>query len=97
LLSLSLGIIFGTNKFPSIPTKYGIKVKIRADSENGYCNEFEIYTGKSGDHVNAKLGLTTRVVLNLTKKIENKNHIVNIDNYFTSEDKKYITFLSFQA
>jgi hypothetical protein len=32
---------------PAKPTKYGIKVKIRADSENGYCNEFEIYTGKS--------------------------------------------------
>jgi hypothetical protein len=71
---------------PAKPTKYGIKVKIRADSENGYYNEFEIYTGKSGDHVNAKLGLTTRYVLNLTKKIENKNHIVNIENYFTSFD-----------
>jgi hypothetical protein len=33
---------------PTKPTKYGIKVKIRADSENGYYNEFEIYTGKSG-------------------------------------------------
>ena len=53
---------------PAKPTKYGIKVWMRADSENGYCNEFEIYTGKSGDHGNAKLGLTTRVVLNLTKK-----------------------------
>jgi hypothetical protein len=41
-----------------------------SDSEHGYCNEFEIYTGKSGDHVNAKLGLTTRVALNLIKKIE---------------------------
>ena len=71
---------------PAKPTKYGIKVWMRADSEHGYCNEFEIYTGKSGDHVNAKLGLTTRVALNLIKKIENKNHIVNIDNYFTSFD-----------
>jgi hypothetical protein len=49
---------------------------MRADSENGYCNEFEIYTGKSGDHVNAKLGLTTRVVLNLTKQIPRPGLVV---------------------
>ncbi|CAC5420393.1 unnamed protein product [Mytilus coruscus] len=68
------------------PTKYGIKVWMRADSENGYCNEFDIYTGKTGDTQNHELGLTSRVVVNLTRRLENKNHIVNIDNYFTSFD-----------
>jgi len=71
---------------PGKPTKYGIKVWMRADSENGYCNQFDIYTGKSGDNINTGLGLCSRVVVNLTKAIENKNHIVNIDNYFTSYD-----------
>lgn len=59
---------------------------MQSDSENGYCNEFDIYPRKTGDAVNPELGLTTRVVLNLTRKIEYKNHTVNIDNYFTSYD-----------
>ncbi|CAC5417683.1 unnamed protein product [Mytilus coruscus] len=71
---------------PAKPTKYGIKVWMRADSENGYCNEFDIYKGKTGDTQNHELGLTSRVVVNLTRRLENKNHIVNIDNYFTSFD-----------
>ena len=68
---------------PAKPTKYGIKVWMRADSENAYCNEFDIYTGKSDDSTDG-IGLTSRVVLKLTEKIAGKNHIVNIDNYFTS-------------
>ena len=70
---------------PAKPTKYGIKVWMREDSENGFCNKFEIYTGKKDD-VNHEIGLCTRVVLNLTEKIARKHHIVNIDNYFTSVD-----------
>ncbi|XP_071509821.1 piggyBac transposable element-derived protein 4-like [Diadema antillarum] len=30
---------------PSKPTKYGIKVWMRADPMNGYCNEFQVYVG----------------------------------------------------
>ncbi|XP_021354858.1 piggyBac transposable element-derived protein 4-like [Mizuhopecten yessoensis] len=69
---------------PAKPTKYGVKVWMSADSENGFANEFDVYTGKKGDETNARYGLTTRVVLNLTRSIANKNHIVNLDNYFTS-------------
>lgn len=71
---------------PAKPTKYRIKVWMRADSENGYCNEFDIYTGITEDNQNSELGLTSRVVVNLTRRLENTNHIVNIDNYFTSFD-----------
>ena len=53
---------------PAKPTKYGIKVWMRADSENGYCNEFDIYTGKSDDSTDV-IGLTSRVDLKLTEKI----------------------------
>ena len=59
---------------------------MQSDSENGYCNEFDIYPRKTGDAVNPELGLTTRVDLNLTRKIEHKNHTVHIDNYFRSYD-----------
>ena len=31
---------------PAKPTKYGIKVWVRADSTNGYVNEFSVYVGK---------------------------------------------------
>jgi hypothetical protein len=47
-----------------------------------------MYTEKSGDNNNTGLGLCSRVVVNLTKAIENKNHIINIDNYL-SEKKSF--------
>ena len=59
---------------------------MRAYSENVYCNEFDIHAHKTEDNQNSELGLTSRVVINLTRRLENKNHIVNIDNYFTSFD-----------
>jgi hypothetical protein len=31
---------------PAKPTKFGIKVWERASPQNGYCHEFQIYTGK---------------------------------------------------
>ena len=31
---------------PAKPTKYGIKVWVRADSHNGYKNEFQVYVGR---------------------------------------------------
>jgi hypothetical protein len=55
---------------------------MRADSENGYINEFDIYTGKTRDNQNPELGLTSRVFIYLIRRLENKNHIVNIDHYF---------------
>ena len=71
---------------PGKPTRYGIQVWMWWDSENGNCNQFDIYTEKSGDNNNTGLGLCSRVVVNLTKAIENKNHIINIDNYFIRYD-----------
>ena len=69
---------------PAKPTKYGIKVWMRADPTNGYTNEFQVYTGK--DAGTREVGLATRVVMDLTEKIWERNHIVNVDNYFTSPD-----------
>ena len=49
---------------PMKPIKRGIKMWCRADSINGYLNDFEIYTGKSGEGVTHDLGYSVvKVVL----------------------------------
>ena len=65
---------------PAKPTKYGIKVWVRADSNNGFVNEFQIYIGKPAG-AQCEVGLGKRVVLDLTEKIRDKRHHVFIDNY----------------
>ena len=69
---------------PLKPTKRGIKVWMRADPNNGYVNDFQVYTGKEGNV--AEKGLGERVVKDLTREIWGKNHHVYCDNYFTSTD-----------
>ena len=66
---------------PSKPTKYGIKVWMRADPHNGYCQDFQVYTGKTGTG-QPEGGLGARVVKDLVAGIARKNHIVNCDNFF---------------
>ena len=41
---------------PAKPTKFGVKVWVRADPNNGYVNEFDIYTGKSEQMMSGKGG-----------------------------------------
>ena len=68
---------------PAKPTKYGIKVWMRADSANGFCNEFAVYTGKQeGGQAEKRLG--AKVVKKLTENIEGKGHHGFTDKYFTS-------------
>lgn len=69
---------------PAKPTKYGIKVWMRSDPTNGYTNEFQIYTGKVDGR--REVGLAERVVCDLSRRIWNRHHIVNVDNFFTSYD-----------
>ena len=70
---------------PAKPTKFGIKVWVRADPNNGYVNEFSIYTGKSAEPVVEEgFSLGERAVKSLVQKIEGKNHHVYMDNYFSS-------------
>ena len=69
---------------PAKPTKYGIKVWMRADPTNGYTNEFQVYTGREGNV--RETGLAARVVMDLTSRIWGRHHIVNTDNYFTSPE-----------
>ena len=67
---------------PAKPTKFGIKVWEWANSCNGYAGEFQVYTGREG--VRPEQGLAARVVRDLTRAVEGKNHEVYMDNYFSS-------------
>ena len=68
---------------PAKPTKFGVKVWVRADPSNGYVNEFDIYTGKSSQEP-AEGSLGERVVKKLRQRLYGKNHHVYMDNYFSS-------------
>ena len=68
---------------PAKPTKYGIKVWVRADSTNGYACEFQVYVGRPPG-VKTEVGLGKRVVLELTEKLIGKRSHIYFDNYFNS-------------
>ena len=68
---------------PAKPTKRGMKLFIRCDSESGYTNEFEVYLGKVST-VPSVNGAYFDVVKRLTDKILNGNHQVFFDNAYTS-------------
>lgn len=55
---------------------------MRADPNNGYFNDFQVYTRKEGNV--AEKGLGERVVRDLTREIWGKYHHIYCDNYFTS-------------
>ncbi|CAH1981734.1 unnamed protein product [Acanthoscelides obtectus] len=65
---------------PKKPIKRGYKVWILAN-KNGYCQKFQIYTGKSED---TEKSLGARVVKYLLNGMEDKHHIVYFDNFFNS-------------
>lgn len=71
---------------PDKPKKRGFKVWIRCDSDTGYVQQFQIYTGKKEDdaHTHSKNGMIFDVVQKLTQPILNKNHHVYFDNFYTS-------------
>ena len=57
---------------------------MRADPTNGYCNDFQVYTGKEAGRV--EHGLGKRVVIDLSRSITGVFNIVNCDTYFTSPE-----------
>ena len=50
---------------PKKPVRRGLKVWMRADSNNGYVSQFQVYVGKE---TSAEIGLGARVVKDLTQK-----------------------------
>ena len=70
---------------PAKPAKYGIKVWMRADSHNGYANEFEVYVGRPAGQKH-EVGLGKKVILKLTEKLAGKNNHIYFDRFFNSVD-----------
>ena len=66
---------------PLKPVKRGIKVWCLADSNNGYIHAFDVYTGKTETKED---GLGTRVVLMLSSHLQDCNHHLYCDNFFSS-------------
>ena len=64
------------------PIKRGFKVWCRADSINGYIDNFVVYTGKSDEGHTTNLGY--KVVMEACRDILDQDYHVYYDNYFTS-------------
>ena len=54
--------------------KHGIKVFVLADGKYGYIKRMQIYTGKNSTQSQNELGLSTKVVLDLTKGLGSSHH-----------------------
>ena len=67
---------------PLKPIKRGFKVWCRADSTNGYIDNFVVYTGKSDDGPTRNLGY--KIVMGVCDDLLEKGYHVYCDNYFTS-------------
>ena len=67
---------------PKKPIKRGFKVWVRADAENGYISELDVYIGKKGDKIETGLGQS--VVEKLTEKLVGKYYHIYFDNFFSS-------------
>ena len=60
---------------PAKPTKYGIKVWMAADSQNGYVTNFAVYLGQEGNQARLH-GLGYDVVMKMARPFLNKNRRV---------------------
>jgi hypothetical protein len=75
---------------PKKPIKWGIKVWCIADSTSRFVWDFDIYCGKNQATLEGRASsreeqsLAHRVVMDLTGGLEHKNHVVVMDNFFTS-------------
>jgi hypothetical protein len=75
---------------PNKPTKWGIKIWCLADSMTKFVYNFEVYCGRNGDDV--ERATTARgeprqaheVVLRLVEGLENRNHVMVCNNFFSS-------------
>ena len=73
-------------QMPQKPVKVGIKVFVVADSQTGYCWNFEIYVGKTGAQYDdvGDLGKTDQIVVGLVKELAHKGYTLYMDNFYTS-------------
>jgi hypothetical protein len=70
---------------PSKGHRFGVKLFEICDSETGYILGFIVYTGTStAIERTEKFGISGDIVLTLMKPYLNKNHILYVDNWYTS-------------
>ena len=75
---------------PKKPIKWGLKVWCAIDAKSKYVNGFEVYCGKTmqtleegeGSHIVSNLEY--KVVRDLICGLENKGHVIAVDNFLTS-------------
>ncbi|XP_069113477.1 piggyBac transposable element-derived protein 4-like [Argopecten irradians] len=77
---------------PDKPIKYGLKVYMLCDSDNGYCSRMELYTGHGGQ--NSQFGATYDLIMRLADPFLNKGYHLYMDNYFSSPQLFYSLFLN---
>ena len=69
----------------SKPVRWGLKIFCICCSLTGYLWNACIYVGRNDDEVQVKdIGATHSMVRNLLQPLSSKNHIVHMDNWFTS-------------
>lgn len=66
------------------PIKFGIKLWDATDAISAYCLNFEVYVGKNNTVLNKYIWIVIKVVIELTKYLENKGHVIYTDNFYTS-------------
>jgi len=66
---------------PRKPIKWGIKAFTMADSQIKYMLRFRIYKGKSEEK---EYSISEEILKSITPYIENKNHILYLDSFFSS-------------
>ena len=68
---------------PSKRARFGIKCWVLADASNSFVSRFCVYTGRQAN-VDQDVPLSTRVVRQLVEGLENLNHHLYVDNFYTS-------------
>ena len=79
------------------PTKWGVKLWVLADSDNGYTVEFNVYIGKETQGI-SKHGLGYDVVMELVEPYLNQGYHLYLDNFYTSPGLlEHLFFISYSS
>ena len=69
---------------PNKPVRWGTEIFAACEAESSYCFDFQIYTGQE---INGQtdVGLTQRVLQDLTSDLHKQGYVIHTDNFYTSE------------
>ena len=76
------------------PTKWGVKLWVLADSNNGFTVDFNVYIGKEAAKATSKNGLGYDVVMELMQPYLNQGYNLYLDNFYTSPELLSSLFMS---